>query len=391
MNDVLLVGWDDVGIADATPDVCPNLAAFKAGGLYLPLAFSNPVCSQSRATILYGASGRRLGITISMNSLDPDAPVPPADWPTLPTMLADAGWATCLVGKFHCGRSPSGAPPAMAPIERGYQAWRAGTFDNVGDYRSWQRLDADDQGWAEVTENVYATSAQVSAAEVWWNATPGPRFLHVALNDPHGPLNGPTNLPPPDLLAGWPAPIPGSTARTRFLAKLRAADTAFGRLLAFAGMEGALVVLYSDNGTAANSVGPGEDPDKAKQTTYDLGIRVPVAVRFPGVAPGLLDQLTHLVDIPASILELVGVARPAEWEGQSTPRTFIISEATIADGTLDQCARTRTWKLRNHAGVEQLFHLPKDPSESHPLSLEDPTVQTVLSFLRAVLYAPPSS
>lgn len=387
--DVLLVLWDDVGTADATPDVCPQLAALRASALDFELGFANPVCSQSRAVVLFGASGRRLGMTRAMEPQDTVGVIPPATWPTLPAMLLGAGFRTGLVGKWHCGRAPSGAPPALAPIERGFEVWRAGSMENLEAYRGWTRYDADPGTFTVLFELQYATSAQLAAAALWWDfaSGPAPRFLQVSLNEPHGPVRGPANVPPEDLLAGWPTPALSANARAHFLAKLRAADTALGRLVEMVG-PGTLVVLAADNGTAGNSASIEEDPEKMKGTCFDPGIRVPLVVRTAAGA-GANTDLHHLVDVPSGILELLGIPRPTAWEGQSIPRPFVICEATLADGTLEQCARTKTHKLRATtppAGlrVEQFYDLVVDPAEEHPLpSSQSPVLR---NFLRTQLY-----
>jgi len=400
--DVLMLAWDDVSRVDATPEVCPSLAAFRAQGLDLRLAFANPVCSQSRAVVTFGAQGRTLGILLAMNPEEPDGPIPPASWPTLPGVLAGAGYATALVGKWHLGRAPSGAQPAMAPIERGYQTWLAGTLANLAppdpplglpSYRRWLRHDATAAGWTAAEETKYATLAQVEEAEAWWVANAGaPRFLHVSLNEPHGPF---TLGIPSELLAGWPAPTTMSNTRARFLAKLRAADVVLGRLLALPGVEDALVLLYADNGTASHAAGPTEDPEKLKTTTFEGGIHVPAASRYPGgPVGGSYGQLVHLVDLPRFVLETLGVPVPAEWDGVTQPpRTHVIAEAELADGTLEQCARIADWKLRARTPpggtkLEELYDLANDPSEVSPVPLGQAN-PTLLAGLRSVLYPAP--
>jgi arylsulfatase A-like enzyme len=399
LPDVLLVGWDDVALADATADVCPTLAAFRAGALDLPLGFANPVCSQSRAVLLFGAHGRTLGILRAMDAGDHEGPIPPASWPTIASVLAAAGYRTALVGKWHLGRAPLGGDVGLAPLQRGYEFWRAGTLANIGgaqapgrNFSNWDRLDSDAVlGVLRSVSTRYATLAQVEEAEAWWAANAeAPRFLHVALNDPHGPY---TPAPPPELLAGWPSPPPGASTRTRFLAKLRAADTALARLLALPGATDALVVLYADNGTAGNAAPPEADPERAKTTTFERGIRVPLVARFPGVAAGTHDELVHLVDVPTAVLERLGLPVPEEWDGRTNPRNYVIAEAELADGTLEQAVRTRTHKLRatrppGGARAEELYDLAADPGELAPMDLGAPENQQLLLLLRIALYGP---
>jgi len=394
LTDVLLVGLDDVSRSDSLlADVCPNLAALRASGLDFPLAFSNPICSQARVPIEFGALGRTLGFTTDAGP-GPLAPPPvAASWPTLAGQLAAAGMVTARVGKWHCGGAPSGAADQLAPCERGYGQWLAGSLLNLERFRGWTREDAvaSPPSFTTRTEQRYATLVQVEEAAAWWASHAGgpPRFLHVALNEPHGPLQN----PPAELLEGWPAPTGTSSSRERFLAKLRAADTALGRLLSMA--PNAFVLVYSDNGTAPNSAAPEVDPEHAKTTTYDPGIQVVHVARWPGCDAGTtFPTLVHLVDLPVAILERLGVDSPDVWDGQLAPRTYVICEATRSDGTLDQAARTWRYKLRavtpgGGARVEQFFDLVEDPGEVAPLEESELSKgqAQLLAALRLKLYS----
>ena len=393
MPDILLVGWDDVSASEATASVCPRLASFRDEA-YETKAFSHPVCSQSRAAILFGVFGKKLGTWKDIGTQIVTATTPPASLPTLPGSLRSAGYSTCLVGKWHCGPAPSGEHWAWGPYERGYDAWLAGTRLNLNsgsstDYTDWQRVDADAGQSFSVQENAsqYATLAQIDAAYAWWNGTQGGRrFMHVALNAPHGPLHA----PPASLLAGWPQPGFGASNRTKYLAMLRSADTAFGQLLDLVGPEAA-VFLYSDNGTSKQSAAATVNPDHTKETTFDPGIRVLTLGRWGNNPVGFYDTLTHLVDIPSGVLAAAGVAPPVSWDSRTTGRTYILSEAELSSGAIDRCARTVSHKLRQITteaeACEELYDLTEDPDEETPLSLDDPANFAVLDYLRAKLNA----
>lgn len=390
LRDVVLLAWDDVGALDATPNVCPRLADLRLEAVNYTRAFANPVCSQSRAVVLFGAQGRTFGTTCDLGGLAPGPVLPPASWPTLPGLLRWRGWRTHHVGKWHCGANASGASSPVGPVSRGYDAWRAGTplnLDGGGGFYDWQRHDADEVSHVVSVESRYATLAQLDeVAGFWAEPRTAPRFLSVALNEAHAPYSE----VPASLLDGWPPPELGDPPRKRYLAKLRAADTALGRVLDLPGMHNALVVLWSDNGTAARSAGTSANPDHQKGTTYDPGIRVPLVVRWPGCPVGEDEGLRHLVDVAPLVAENLGLPRPAEWDGTTAARSSIISEATMG-GTLDQCVRTETHKLRAVRNEpdprqEQLFDLVEDPGELEPLDLEDPAHAELLEDLRFQLY-----
>jgi len=389
MADILLVGWDDVAAAEAKPIFCPRLTAFRAEAFEVQ-GFSHPVCSQSRQAILFGSYGKKIGTwqDIGTQEFVPGL-TPPITLPTLPGVLQGAGYATSLVGKWHCGPCPDGQHWALAPIQRGYSAWQAGTRLNLSNgYNNWQRVDAWSNGVFSVQESVqqYTTLAQLDAATNWWATWSGvKRFMHVCFNAPHAPFH----VPPEELLAGYPAPDLGSTNRQLYHAMLRSADTAFGRLLDLVGPN-TVVFLYSDNGTAGGVAMAGVDPTHGKETTFDPGVRVLILGRWKGCPIGSFPRLNHLVDIPAGICAAAGVTPPVEWDSSTAARTAVLLEAQISSGAIERACRTSSRKLRQSTPlggtmVEELYDVIFDPGETTPLDLNASAEQPALNWLRARL------
>jgi arylsulfatase A-like enzyme len=388
MPKVLLVGLDDASRREFTRNVCPRIFGFRQTAWETSLAFSHPVCSPSRAGILFGSYGKKIGTIGDIGFTAPGPLTPPASLLTLPGVLRAAGYQTCLVGKWHCGPAPSGAHWALGPYERGYDSWLAGTRLNVEPtYRSWQRTDVVGQTFTVVDDySSYVCRTQVDEAKVWWaRQTGNRRFMHVALNLPHPPFH----VPPAGLLAGWPAPGAQDPDRARFLAMLRAADTLFGELVDFVGPETA-VFLYSDNGTPYDAVAPALDPGKSKQTTFDPGINVLLMGRWKQNPVGLFPQLTSLIDVSAAILAVCGVPVPQAWDAVLGGRKHVLSEGRFTTGWQDRAVRTYARKLRqlkDPGGMvaEQLYDLRADPREEAPLDLIDPVNQADLAALRQIL------
>lgn len=388
MARILLVGIDDVSLSEINATLTPRIHAFRQTA-FEPRAFSHPVCSQSRQGILFGCYGKKIGTWRDIGSTTPQPWTPPASLVTLPQVLQQAGYATALVGKWHCGPAPSGAHWAFGPLERGWNEWIAGTRLNIapGDYDDWQRADATSLGFViDDHETQHATLAQLEAALAWIDVHPkGPVLLHVALNLPHSPFH----VPPSSLLAGWEVPaFPNN--RELYKAMLRAADTAFGSLLDAFG--NGTVILFSDNGTPGGVVAGGVNPAHAKETTFDPGIQVVMFGRWPGCPAGPSNDLNHLVDIPAGVCAIAGVSAPATWDSQIGGRPHILSEAEQGDGDRDRAARTATYKLRQvtpsgGTTLEELYDLVGDPLETTPLSLSEPAHQSALSYLRDQLDA----
>lgn len=386
--DILLVGIDDVSQAEVTAEICPNLHAFRSQALELTHCYSHPVCSQSRTAILYGAWGKKLGTIKDLGAFDYLRVRPPASWPTLASALLGAGYQTALAGKWHCGAPQSGAHWALGPLERGYQVWLGGSPLNLESYFNWLRADINPDGTYTVVdeEHEYAPSVQLDLATGWWAAHAGsPRFLHASMNLPHGPLH----TPPSEFLGDMSPPF--LSGRARFLAMLRAADTAFGQLLAMVSSN-TLVWVYSDNGTAPGSLAPGQPDDHAKGTTFSLGTRVLAMARWASVPVGPDSRLQHLVDFPAGILAAAGVTKPTEWDATTSSRSFILSEAHFENDLVDRAVRTPSMLLRQvgRAGdppTEELYDTDADPAETTALNLLDPTYAGALAWLRGKLTA----
>ena len=75
-------------------------------------------------------------------------------------------------------------------------------------------------------------------------------------------------------------------------------------------LENTLVVVTSDNGMPF---------PRAKATVYDSGVRVPLAIAWPGhiEAGGRIDDLTLLSDLAPTFLEVAGLRPPEEMTGRS--------------------------------------------------------------------------
>ena len=120
---------DDLGFADlgcyggrasGFGPVSPRIDALAAGGLRLTDGYANaPVCSPTRFALMTMRYQYRLrgGMEEPINSRTRGSTTLglPAEIPTLPSLLRDAGYATALIGKWHLGY-----PPAFGPLRSGY-------------------------------------------------------------------------------------------------------------------------------------------------------------------------------------------------------------------------------------------------------------------------------
>jgi arylsulfatase A-like enzyme len=135
---------------------------------------------------------------------------------------------------------------------------------------------------------------------------------------------------------------------------------------------------------------------------YDDVVKVPLVVRWPGVvaAGQRCDRFVHpLLDIPPTILEVLGLDVPEFFHGRSLMPLWRGEEASewrqAAVATYNgqqfglytqRMIRTREWKyVWNTTDVDELYNLREDPAELNN-RIRDPQCKDVLKALRAELY-----
>ena len=94
------LGWGDVGF-NGSEIQTPHLDALAATGKQLTHFYAHPTCSPTRASLLTGQSGLRLGVIRPYSKLNPKGL--PLDRKLLPEFLKQHGYQTALAGKWHLG------------------------------------------------------------------------------------------------------------------------------------------------------------------------------------------------------------------------------------------------------------------------------------------------
>ena len=356
--DVLLVVADDVGLVDLVEAYTPNLDALASISTVYGQAYANPTCSPTRHALMLGRWRPNGGDNPCKVDGTSDL-ITGRGGSSVVRAFAQAGYATGIFGKWHLG---SASPWNEAAPQSGFDAARALVPNNVaacdpplsqGSYSNWLRLD---DGAVTEPSSEYHTEATRDAFMSWWQSTKGPRFGVLAWQAAHGPFH----RPPAALL--HPAYPPTLTAREKYLAMIHSLDTAVGQALGAIDMRNTIVFFVGDNGTPT-AVAP--EPGRAKTTTYERGIHVPMSIFVPGRAPAVeMKRLVHVVDIYATMFDVLGL--PAEGDGFSLLQSRNVHEYVLCgvDNFDDRCARSTQYKLRRKEGVEQFFDLVLDPDEN---------------------------
>ncbi|MEM7129357.1 MAG: cytochrome c peroxidase [Chloroflexota bacterium] len=317
-DNVLLIIADDLGVdvldrygEGSITAPTPNLDILFDNGVFFRNAWSAPICSPTRATLLTGRYGFRTGV----GTLPGDATNPGllSSEFTLPNAL-DAnpalGFAHANIGKWHLS---TGQGRNAAPINFGYNHYAGSISGGIGDYFNWTKVVDGVQLDNSITN--YATTENVDDAISWLttdNRQNEPWFLWLAFNAPHSPFHKPPNeLHSSDSLSGDDTDISANTT-AYYNAAVEAMDTEIGRLLGVLPdtvRANTTVIFIGDNGTPSQVTELPFLRGRAKGSLYEGGINVPLLISGPRVVNPNRESsaLVNSVDVFATALELMDV------------------------------------------------------------------------------------
>lgn len=323
------LGYEDVGFNGSLTIPTPNIDRIAREGVRFDQGYvTYPVCGPSRAALLTGRYQSRFGSDRNPN-MDPEDPHGgvPLDEAMIPELLAPLGYRSISIGKWHLGTHPS-----LRPNERGFDhffGFLSGGHRYFPEELTMERLeDTTKVGeWyhtrllrnrERVTIEDYLTDELSREAAEVIRETEDPIFLYLAYNAPHTPLQATS-----EYLDRFPD-MPDGRRKT-YMAMISAMDDGVG--LVFDALEetgkldNTLIVFLSDNGgqTLRNGrplrtpVASNAPLSGGKGQLLEGGIRVPFAMRWPGVLPEGVDYpyAVSSLDITATILAATG-AQPRE-------------------------------------------------------------------------------
>jgi len=406
---IILVMTDDQGYGDFgmhnNPIVqTPNIERLASESQRFTNFHVDPTCSPTRAALMSGKYSLRAGVwhTVMGRHMLNDQHY------TLPEILADAGYNTAMIGKWHLGDNYP-----FRPQDQGFDhvlSHGGGGVGQAPDY--WQNDQFDDTYFLNGKEKQY----KGFATDVWFDEaidyideqakTDKPFFLYLSTNAPHVPWRAPEQYIEPYKTLGLGDDL------AKFYGMITNIDDNIARLRsamrASKVEENTIFIFMTDNGSSMAAKSNGEPLNRlsnevklaietktgkklsslnsfmraGKTSIYEGGHRVPFFIRWPNGKlgqPNEFNDLTAHVDVLPTLLDLAGIDAknidtdgislvPALQQGSALPdRTIVVTNQRVLnpDPQRPYAVMQGNWRYvhAEHSEGVELFDLTNDSGQ----------------------------
>ncbi|MFH5802619.1 sulfatase [Alienimonas sp. DA493] len=419
----------------------------REGAVFRNFFCKTPVCSPARASLMTWRYASEFGIHDFIPApdhklFDPDeeAALPPDASTTFAELFQAHGYRTALVGKWHLGDWTRPGKEGRHPTRHGFDEFTGLTgggespvdprLEKDGQVRRFEGLTADLLTDEAIDFLERASTKEAPFLLCLHTRAPHARWLPVAPEDwaPYADAS----IPLPQFADLDEAKM--DRFLREYLASVSGVDRNLGRLLdaldELALSDDTVVISTSDHGynmghngiwhkgnglwaTRTQPPGPTHRgtrviSDKYRPNLYDLSLKVPAIVRWPGrVEPGtVIERTASGLDLFPTLLAIAGIEPPADlplrgrdlgpllrgeapedWDddffGEYSMRHYAV--ATM------RCYRTPRYKLIrdfHNAGRDEFYDLKRDPGETRNLiDSPHPAVCEAIARLHRKLFA----
>jgi arylsulfatase A-like enzyme len=423
MPNILLINvdqlrYDSLGCTGNPVVKTPHIDALAAAGISFSAAYTPlPSCCPARQSLLAGVMPEQHGGLWNYNGgvlpvegLSPQCNI----WVQ---RLRDAGYRTAYLGKWH-------VHPELDPTHFGFETFDDPPHDNFTTPHKAVKYPVENNPWPEFPIGHYETlpveqchthvlaGACIERIDSF-RADGGPWHIRLDFSEPHlpcVPAEPFASMVPPESLPPWPnfdETFEGkpyiqqqqlrnwciedwtwkewSVYLSGYYGIISQLDDAVGRVVHHleetGQMEKTIVIFTTDHGDAAGSH---RMMDK-HYVMYEEETHVPLAIRWDGVVePGRVndDFISHFLDLPVTLLELLDLPVPKEYQGLGFlpqlrgepaphPREFAFSSYNGQQFGLycQRMIRDRKYKyVWNATDMDELYDLENDPYEMNNLA-----------------------
>ncbi len=396
---IILMNCDDLGYGDlacyGSPcNSTPHLDRLAAEGMrFTDFYMASPVCSPSRGAMLTGCYPPRIGFGSfdGRGVLFPGDPIGlnPSEI-TIAALLRDAGYATKIVGKWHCGDQPE-----FLPTRHGFDSYYGLPYSNdMGRQKEddkWPPLPLlrDEEVMQEQPDQSGLTERYVEESlRFIREQRQRPFFLYLAHMHVHLPIYA-------------PARFLRESRNGAYGAAVACIDWAAGVIMAELrrlGLEdNTMVIFTSDNGSRCRGEGGSNGVLRGiKTTTWEGGQRVPCIIRWPGHIPAgnTCTGLASAMDFYPTLAAIAGCAVPTDRIIDGRDITPLMLSGGAAASPREaffyynrndlEAVRDGRWKLhvrKSRQAIAELYDLRNDPGENRNVHADEPAVVARLTAL----------
>lgn len=395
---IVLINCDDLGYGDlgcygSERNRTPAIDRLASEGLCLTDFYvASPVCSPSRAALMTGSLPPRVGF----GDFDGEAVLFPGmryglapGEQTIASTLKAAGYATAMVGKWHCGDQRE-----FLPTQHGFDTFFGLPYSNDMGLMSHDGrrtgtvplplLDGEEVIQQQPAMEALTERYTSEAVRLLHEHRDHPFFLYLAHLHPHLPHITPHSFQQRSGNGAYGAAVEYIDWST---------DVLLRELEELGLAENTIVIFTSDNGSRVSGEGGSNDPLRGtKRTNFEGGVRVPCLVRWPGHIPAASTsaEVTSAMDLLPTLAGLAGaeLATDRVRDGHDISELWREPEFTRSPHLVLpyywrnelEAVRKGRWKLHvlRHepptGEVLELYDLVSDPGEATDLAAEQPQV-----------------
>jgi arylsulfatase A-like enzyme len=387
-------GYADFGFQGSQTIRTPHLDQLAASGVRFTNGYvTASVCSPSRAGLMTGRYQQRFGHELNLPGVaDPQVPDSVRGLPlteqTIADILAENGYATGLIGKWHLGLEDH-----FHPLRRGFDEF-FGMRKGSGPYFTGLNGTIEDGITPVHPDSLDYLTDEFGdrAVDFVRRHRDEPFFLFLSFTTPHTPMHAREDYLEEE------GPRFQTPVRAKYSSMMRSLDGNVGKVLktldSLGLRDNTLVLFANDNGGAMPFNGSLNAPLRgAKGTALEGGNRVAYVLSWPAVIEQnrVFEAPVSTLDVLPTFLKAADIDLPGdrEYDGVDLVPYLNGSMTGTPHDTLfwkmqwGAAIRAGDWKLvRTPLEEHWLFNLAEDVSESNDVADENPTV--VLSLRQSL-------